>query len=191
MTEPVDISTTALLVMDHQQMLVDGYLADPAAHLAKAGEVIAKARAAGLPVIYIKVSFRPGHPEVSARNTMFSSVKGAGRFTQGDPSSEIAQDIAPTDRDLIVVKHRVSAFEGTDLAMLLRAAKVETLVMFGIATSGVVLSTVRQGADLDYSMVVLDDLCADNDEAVHRFLVDMILPRQATVQSSAEFLARL
>lgn len=191
MTDTLDTRTTALLVMDHQRMLVDGYLPDAPAHLTRAQEVIAGARAADMPVIYIKVGFRPGYPEVSARNMMFSGVKAAGRFAHGDPAAEIASEIAPTDRDLVVVKHRVSAFEGTDLAMILRAAKVETLVMFGIATSGVVLSTVRQGADLDYRMIVLADLCADNDEAVHRFLIDTLLPRQATVQSSAEFLAGL
>lgn len=191
MINPLDTQTTALLVMDHQRMLVDGYLTEPAVHLAKAKDVISKARAAGMPVIYIKVGFRPGYPEVSARNMMFSGVKASARFAHGDPAAEIASEIAPTETDLVVVKHRVSAFEGTDLAMLLRAANIETLVMFGIATSGVVLSTVRQGADLDYRMVVLEDLCADNDAAVHRFLMETLLPRQASVESSSEFLACL
>lgn len=190
-TDSLDPAKAALLVMDHQRMLVDGYTADPAAHLALAADVIAKARAKGMPVIYIKVGFRPGYPEVSERNMMFAGVKAAGRFASGDPSAEIAAEIAPSDQDIVVVKHRVSAFESTDLAMLLRAAKIETLVMFGIATSGVVLSTVRQGADLDFRMMVLKDLCADNDQAVHRFLIDTLLPRQATVLTSSEFFARL
>lgn len=188
MSDPTfDPSTTALLVMDHQQLLVDGYTADPAAHLAAAASLIERARAAAIQVVYIKVGFRPGYPEVSPNNMMFSAVKANKRFAAGDQAAEIAAAIEPAEQDWVVVKHRVSAFEGTDLAMLLRASKIDTLVMFGIATSGVVLSTVRQGADLDYRMIVLEDLCADNDDAVHRFLLDILLPRQAKVISSEEF----
>ena len=51
----------------------------------------------------------------------------------------------------------------------------------GIATSGVVLSTVRWAADLDYSLVVVEDCCADSDEEVHRVLMQKVFPRQARV----------
>ena len=92
---------------------------------------------------------------------------------------------------MVIEKHRVSSFQGTDLEVVLRAQRIDTLAMFGIATSGVVLSTIRQAADLDYRLVLLSDLCADDDQEVHRVLIDSLLPRQATVISSDEFLSSL
>ena len=73
--------------------------------------------------------------------------------------------------------------------MVLRAQAVQTLVLTGIATSGVVLSTLRQAADLDYGLVVLRDGCADADEEVHRVLLDKVFPRQADVLTVDEWVA--
>jgi len=99
--------------------------------------------------------------------------------------------VAPLPGDPIVVKHRVSAFSGTDLETLLRARGIDTLVLFGIATSGVVLSTVRHGADADYRLVVIKDCCVDGDDEVHRVLTEKVLARQATVVGAADVLAAL
>lgn len=187
----LELRATALLVMDCQRMLVDGYTADPAAYLAKAAAVIGAARSVGIKVIYVRVGFRPGYPEVSDRNATFAGVRSAGLFLRGQAACEIPAEIAPTETDLVVEKHRVSCFEGTDLGMVLRAGRIETLVMFGIATSGCVLSTVRQAADLDYRMLVLRDLCDDKDDEVHRVLVQKVLPGQATVMTAQEFLSQL
>ena len=64
--------------------------------------------------------------------------------------------------DLIVTKSksRVSAFAGTDLEVPLRAKDVRTLVLVGIATSGVVLSTLLEACDADYDPVIIADCCA-------------------------------
>ena len=97
----------------------------------------------------------------------------------------------PEENDVIVVKHRVSAFAGTDLEMILRARGLDALVLLGIATSGVILSTVRHGADADYRLVVVKDCCADADEEVHRVLTEKVFVRQATVISASEAIAAL
>ncbi|HEY3858038.1 MAG TPA: isochorismatase family protein, partial [Gammaproteobacteria bacterium] len=93
--------------------------------------------------------------------------------------------------EAVVTKHRVGAFFGTDLDMLLRAKDVDTLVLAGISTSGVVLSTLRHAADADYRLVVLGDCCSDPDAEVHACLLDKVFPRQATVTDSKDFLAVL
>jgi nicotinamidase-related amidase len=87
----------------------------------------------------------------------------------------------------VVVKKRVSAFAGSDLEVLLRAAEVDTLALAGIATSGVVLSTLRQAADLDYRLTVLADGCLDGDDEVHRVLTEKVFPRQAEVTTVEEW----
>lgn len=172
----------ALLVMDVQQAVVDRY-PDPA-YLPRLGTAIKAARGAGLPVIYVTVGFRAGYPEVSPRNKMF------GRLTLArgvSAPNEIHSAVAPEDGDIVVTKRRVSAFAGSDLDVVLRAGGIEHLVLTGIATSGVVLSTLRQAADLDLGLTVLADGCLDADPEVHRVLVEKVFPQQAEVTTVADW----
>ena len=90
---------------------------------------------------------------------------------------------------MTVTKRRVSAFAGSDLDVILRAGGITHLVLAGIATSGVVLSTLRQAADLDYQLTVLSDGCLDADAEVHRVLTEKIFPRQAGVVTIEEWAA--
>jgi nicotinamidase-related amidase len=90
-----------------------------------------------------------------------------------------------------VTKRRVSAFTGSDLDVLLRARGTTHLVLAGIATSGVVLSTLRQAADLDYQLTVLADGCLDADPEVHRVLLAKVFPRQAEVTTIEEWAGSL
>ncbi len=186
----LDPSRSAVLIMDYQKAVVEGFATDQETLLKRAGEVLTRARAAGLKVIYIVVNFRPGYPEVSARNVNFNAVRQSGRFI-AEAGTEVHPAVAPQPGDITVVKHRVGAFPGTDLDMILRANDIETLVMFGIATSGVVLSTLRHAADADYRLIVLKDCCSDRDAEVHRVLIDKVFPRQAKVITAAEFVAAL
>jgi nicotinamidase-related amidase len=174
------VSKSALLVMDVQRGIVDRFTLD-ADYLPRLRRAIDAARAGGIPVIYVVIGFRPGYPEVSARNTTFSAMSATGAFSGDDPSAEVHPDVAPRPGDIVVTKKRISAFVGSDLDMVLRASEVDTLVLSGIATSGVVLSTLRQAADLDYGLVVLEDACLDPDPEVHRVLTGKVFPRQAEV----------
>jgi nicotinamidase-related amidase len=173
------MSRTALLLMDVQEAVVARY-PDPA-YLPRLQDAIRKARAADLPVIYVVVGFRPGAPEVSPQNRMFGALAGR-TITQ---PNEIDPAVAPEPGDTVVTKRRVSAFAGSDLDLLLRAQRIEHLVLTGIATSGVVLSTLRQAADLDYRLTVLSDGCLDNDPEVHTVLTTKVFPSQAEVTTVA------
>ncbi len=182
------MADSALLVMDVQRAVVDlypgpGYL--PRLHTA-----IAAARAAGLPVIYVAVGFRPGGPEISPRNKMFGRLAGAPAIAGAGAATEIHPDIAPEPDDIVVIKRRVSGFAGSDLDMVLRANEIHHLVLTGIATSGVVLSTLRQAADLDFGLTVLSDACLDIDPEVHRVLIDKVFPQQADVTTVADWIAQ-
>ena len=177
---------SALLVMDIQPGILDR-VADPAAFLAHAESVVRAARSHGVPVIHVVVGFRPGMPEVSAQNQSFSGLKQQPPAFIIDPRPAIT----PESTDVVVTKRRVSAFTGSDLEVVLRAGEIRHLVLCGIATSGVVLSTVREAADKDYRLTVLADLCADTDSEVHAVLTGKVFPRQAGVTSAAEWVASL
>ena len=109
-------------------------------------------------------------------------------MVDGDPANEIHASIRPFESDIVVTKRRVSAFAGSDLDVVLRALEVEALVLGGIATSGGVLSTIRQAADLDYELTVLRDCCTDGDPEVHRVLLEKVFPRQASVTTAQTWL---
>ncbi len=177
---------TALLVMDVQRGIV-GRFGDDRKYLQRLAAAITAARSAEIQVIYVTISFRVGHPEISARNRMFASIVESGGFAHDDPAAEIHPAVAPRNGDIVVTKRRVSAFAGSDLEVVLRGLGIGTLVLAGIATSGVVLSTLRQAADLDYRLVVLSDGCLDADPEVHRVLTEKVFPRQAEVRAIADW----
>jgi nicotinamidase-related amidase len=182
------LASTALLVMDVQQAIVDRFASDDG-YLSRLAGAIGAARAAGVRVIYVVVGFRPGYPEVSPRNKIFAGIAQRSRPAEGNPAFTIHPAVAPAAEDVIVVKRRVSAFTGSDLDVVLRSTGTDSLVLTGIATSGVVLSTLRQAADLDYRLTVLADGCLDADPEVHRVLTEKVFPRQADVTTVAEWTA--
>jgi nicotinamidase-related amidase len=185
------MTSTALLVMDVQQSIIDRFADGEDGYLPRLAGAVAAARDAGIGIIYVTVGFRPGHPEVSERNKTFAAVARTGRFTEGDPGSRVHPAVAPAPGDVVVSKRRVSAFAGSDLDVVLRAGGIDSLVLAGIATSGVVLSTLRQAADLDYRLTVLADGCLDADPDVHRVLLEKVFPRQAEVVLIADWMAGL
>lgn len=186
------MSRTALILMDLQAGII-GLLPNglPSDYLSKVAATAAAARAARIPVIYVRVAFRPGFPESSDRNIMTARVAASGGFVAGSPSTEFPAEIAPLETDIIIQKRRPSALAGTDLEQILKAGGIETLVLGGIVTSGCVLSTVRQAFDLDYSITVLEDLCLDRDEKVHEILVKRIFPTQGTVTKASEWVKKV
>ncbi len=188
----VNKARTALLVMDFENDIVGSLPEDVRVPLLdKASTVIKEARKANVPVIYVVVRFRDGYPEVNVHNKLFRALKESGRLKEGTAGAEIDPKVAPLPGEVVVTKRRVGAFSTTDLETVLRAKNINSIVLAGISTSGVVLSTVRWAADMDYSIVVLSDVCADRDPEVQRVLMDKVFPWQATIVTSREFLKAL
>jgi nicotinamidase-related amidase len=149
------------------------------------------ARDAGLFVCYCATVFRPGYVEISEHNKTFRERKHSGQAPISDPVQLIHPAVLPLPGEVVVGKHRVNALYGTALDLILRANGIDTLIILGYATSGVVLSTVRYAADLDYRLLVVAECCADQDPAVHDFLTQRIFPRQADVVTAVEVMQAL
>ena len=188
---PIYSPHTAALSMDCQAGIVSIYARDDKeAFLTRAASVLNHARATGLTVIHVQTGFRPGLPEVSSRNTLLAAIKSSPQHQKlfQEPLGTIPSIIAPKEGEISITKHRISAFAGTDLAMILRAKEIDTLVLFGIATSGVVLSTLLEAADADFRLEVIKDCCADLDPDLHHCLIDRLFPARASVVSTQEFI---
>jgi nicotinamidase-related amidase len=182
----MDISRSALLLMDFQVGILRGR-EGAAEVLAAAASALKTARGAQLPVVHVRVAFgEQDYASVPETNKAFAAMREARRLTDGTPDAEIHPDLAPEPGDVVVTKTRVGAFSTTSLATHLRGRGIDTLVLAGVATSGVVLSTVRDAADRDYRLFVLRDCCLDTPE-VHSLLVSHVFPRQAEVIDVAAF----
>jgi nicotinamidase-related amidase len=177
---------TALLVMDMQAALLHSFT-NAAGVKESVSKAIAFARDNKIPVIYCVVAFREGFPEISKNNKFFTAAQSRFAGVSMEAFMEIDPAVAPAAGEVIVIKKRISAFTGSDLEVVLRSMEIRHLVLTGIATSGVVLSTAREAADKDYQITILSDGCADNDEEVHRVLLSKILPRQAAVMTVEEW----
>ena len=149
------------------------------------------ARSAGVMVCYCASVFRPGYPELSDRNKLGSQRKRSGQPAVSDPLQLIHPAVRPIDGEIVVGKRRTGAIYGTDLDLILRANGVDTLMILGYSTSGVVLATTRYAADLDYRILVVEDCCVEREPEVHDFLIQRIFPRQADVVTSDEVIQTL
>jgi nicotinamidase-related amidase len=190
MTDPapaIDPRRTALLVMDYQNAII-GRLEDAEALLARVAHAIAVARQHGGRIGYVRVAFTDADFDAIPPASQFAAlVARSGRAMHADsPATAVHESVAPEPGDILVRKTRVGAFSTTDLDGQLKARDVHTLVLAGVSTSGVVLSTVRDAADRDYQVFVLSDASADPQPGVHEFLTEKIFPRQAQVITTAE-----
>lgn len=173
-------TNAALLVMDMQTSLL-GRLPDAAAFTGNVAKAIIHARTHNIPVLYIVVGFRDGMPEISSNNKNFSAYKELLTNVSMEEWKKIDPSVSPLENEIVITKRRISAFTGSDLEVILRTHGIQHLVLTGIATGGVVLSTVREAADKDYRITVLSDGCADADPEIQRILTTKIFPRQAEV----------
>ena len=176
---------TAFLVMDVQNGIVERFNASEA--LDPLQSAVQAARAHAIAVIFVRVALRPGYPDVSPNNRSFSAARERGGMLETDAATQVWEGVRPAPEEVVVVKRRVSAFTGSGLEVVLRSHAIDHLILTGIATSGVVLSTLREAADRDYRLTVLSDACLDADPEVHRVLMEKVFPRQAQVMTVREW----
>jgi nicotinamidase-related amidase len=183
---PIDPYRAVLLIMDYQVGIVSR-VADGDELLSRARAAIAEARGRGVQVGYVRVAFADADlAAVPETNKAFSAIASSRQMHADDPATAVHAAVAPEPGDVIARKTRVGAFSTTDLDQQLRDRGIDTLILAGISTSGVVLSTVRDGADRDYRVYVLEDATADPDLEVHDLLMRKVFPRQAHVISIAD-----
>jgi nicotinamidase-related amidase len=185
MTTTLDPNTTALLIMDMQPPFL-AQCSDSAGLIANINGLVAEGRSACAAIMFVRVAFRPGYPELSDASPLADVVKTAGILVEGGQDCAVDPRLDRSPTDIVVTKHRTSAFSGNELEMILRATGMRTLVLAGFSTAGVILSTVDAAFDLDYRILVASDCCADPDPSVHDLLVRKVLPRRATVAGAVE-----
>jgi nicotinamidase-related amidase len=181
----LDPKQTALLVMDFQRGVVDR-MPGLDGLLTRVQQAIADVRDHGGTIGYVRVAFTEADwAAIPPVNAVFARVSDNRLMHHEDPSTAIDDRLAPELGDIVVRKTRVGAMSTTDLDRQLRDRGITTLVLAGISTSGVVLSTVIEAADRDYRLYVLSDGTEDLDAETRDVLLGKVFPRRAQVIDTA------
>jgi len=183
----LDPKRTALLVMDYQQGILDR-IDDADALAARARQAIDTLRGAGATIAYVRVAFTAEDLEAMPDGAPMARVKAMppGSMDADAAATQIDGRVAPQEGDIVVRKTRVGAFGTTDLDERLRARGIDTLVLAGISTSGVVISTLVEAHDRDYRLFVLTDATADPDSELHASLIGGFFPKRAEMIEVAD-----
>jgi nicotinamidase-related amidase len=191
----------ALLLMDYQEGICrpDGVIGrsgtgSEAARrgvLDKAAEALQHFRERDWPRIHVRVAFDAEFTRMTNVSPRFAMFRERGWMVDGSPEATICREVQPRPGEPVVDKGCVNPFVGTRLHQLLVAARVDHLVLGGVATHQVVESTARIAADSGYRVTVLEDLCAAATQDLHDFSVTKILPSCGDVTTAATLLDTL
>ncbi|WP_084910685.1 isochorismatase family cysteine hydrolase [Burkholderia ubonensis] len=186
-TPAIAPAQTALVVMHYQTDILGLFPAVAPDLLANTRKLCDAARAKGVGVYFANLRFSPGYPEVSPLNRNGQGIKRLGLFIDDRTAPELGQQA----NEPLIVAHRASVFFGTDLEVRLSEQGVDTLIMVGIASTGVVLSSVAYASDADYRLYTVKDCCYDPDQVVHEHLFSTAFDSRTTVLSLADALLLL
>jgi nicotinamidase-related amidase len=178
---------TALLVMHYQTDIVGLFPSVAPTLLANTRKLCEAARAKRVSVYFAQIHFSPGYPEVSPLNKNGQGIKQLGLFVD----DEISPELGRLDSEPLILAHRASVFFRTDLEARLAAQGIDTLLMVGIASTGVMLSSVAYASDADFRLITVKDCCYDPDQVVHDHLFSTAFDSRTTVLSLADALALL
>ncbi|WP_175921685.1 isochorismatase family cysteine hydrolase [Burkholderia latens] len=176
---PIVPAQTALIVMHYQTDILGLFPSVAPALLANTRKLCDAARAAGIHVCFANLRFSPGYPEVSPRNKNGQGIKQLGLFVDDGPCPELGR----LDNEPLIAAHRASVFYRTDLQPRLVAQGIDTLILVGIASTGVVLSSVAHASDADFRLFTVKDCCYDPDQVVHEHLFATAFETRTTVLS--------
>jgi nicotinamidase-related amidase len=137
-----------------------------------AKRLIENAHRSGVRVVYTRVAFAEGYRDLVANIPLLDIVAEQQCLQDGSPGAEIIDELEPGDDDWIVTNTKVSAFASSDLDERLRAAGIDTVVVFGVATNLSVESTGRSAGDLGYRVVIVRDACEAASDLAHEATLD-------------------
>ena len=188
-TERLDPARTCLLLFDFLVGYASRDRSRYAPVLAQAARLLTAARSAGAMVAFTRADHRPDR--ATTAQTLHDSETRPPLITAGTPEADIVPELAPRPAELVVPKHRWSAFHGTYLDAALRARRADTIVLCGGSTEIGISSTAYAARDLDYNLVIVSDACTSAKADLQAQLMREAFPRLARVRTTAQVLEML
>ena len=160
--------------MQHDIISADGgfggFFAAQAAErdvIGQAAKLLDAARRSGAAVVYTRVAWQPGYPDLVVNSPLLGMVAQFGALVEGSAKAEIVPQLTPQDGDVVLTHQRVGGFSASQLDVILRSRGVDTLLFAGVATNASVESTARQASDLGYRTIIVADACSAADPGAH------------------------
>jgi nicotinamidase-related amidase len=196
--EACDPKSLALVVYDMQVGIL-GQIGDRDRVVSRVLEVLAAARAAGIRTFFMRHVTLPTELMGASQLRMWRAWQRAERaadvvspFQPEAAPTQLIAELHPTEREAVVDKITMSAFEGTWLDIVLRDCGVTTVALVGVALEIGIEPTARHAADLGYVPVLITDACgAGNVEAAERSLEALSFAGDALFTGTAAFCAIL
>lgn len=189
------LKRSAVLVMDCQNDIINEkgrltpYGTLPNSLVPNLQAIIAAARLANIPVIFVRHASRPDYADGQRNFPMAAFIERLGALREGEWGSQIIDDIAPRPSEFVVTKNRGSAFYGSTLESILRDHDITHLALMGISTAAVVSFTLYDALDRGYFITVIEDGCATTNQSLHDLIVREVFPPFAQVCNTADFIA--
>ena len=169
-------SRTAVIAVHMQHDIISadggfgGFFAAQAAErdvIGQAAKLLDAARRSGAAVVYTRVAWQPGYPNLVVNSPLLGMVAQFGALVEGSAKAEIVPQLTPQDGNVVLTHQRVGGFSASQLDVILRSRGVDTLLFAGVATNASVESTARQASDLGYRTIIVADACSAADPGAH------------------------
>jgi maleamate amidohydrolase len=154
--------------------------------VAQSVDLLAAARARGIPVIHTNIRYHPGH--FADGGMWVKKAPVMKDMVEGSPLAAFCPEVLPLPTEVVLTKQYASAFFGTSLAPMLHALGVDTLIMLGCSTSGCVRATAVDAVQHGYHGIVVRECVGDRHQAPHEANLFDIDNKYGDVVSRAEAL---
>jgi len=162
----LNLKNTALICVDLQAGAFTGEgipLVGTDEMLPKVKKVLAAARQAKIPIVHFKEVHRKEMVDFGRELDGAEPIHCLETWA----STDYYWELAPIEGEFALAKRRYSCFVGTDLEILLRGLKVDTLLLIGMMTNVCVHYTAADAHQKDYHFHVIEDCCAGSDWDAH------------------------
>jgi biuret amidohydrolase len=190
---------SALLLLDLQNEMVDpkgkvgahglAKIVEERGVLENAKACLDAARGAGMAVVHVRLGFRADYADCLSVAARIGGLKANRAAIVGEFGTEFHPSVAPLDGELVITKQCVNPFFNTGLMTWLMQNGIKRLYLGGVATHLVVESTARFADDAGFAPVVIEDVCAAPNPALHDHFITMIAPAVGTVSNTSDFVA--
>ena len=198
----INVKRTSLLVIDMQNDLIKGKeepsnavtkMVESKGVISNTAKMIAVARQAGMPIIFIGHVHRKDNADVfpTVTDLMLQGLVPPPReaMVEGTPGAYFVDELKPLPGDHIIWKRRSNAFYNSDLELMLRRRGIDTVIITGVVTNGCVANTVRGAQERDLYVIVLSDCCAAMIPEDDEYFIKNAFPRAGRVRTSDEMVA--
>ncbi|MDD5038687.1 MAG: cysteine hydrolase [Dehalococcoidales bacterium] len=197
----IDISKTALLVIDMQNDLIKvkeapfnavTKMVQSKGAINKTARVIAAARQAKIPVVFTNHVHREDNADVVPTITDFMlqglMTPARASMIEGTPGAQIVDELKPAPGEHVIWKRRSNAFYNTDLELMLRSRRVDTVIITGVVTNGCIANTVRGAQERDLNVIVISDCVATMMPEDDDYFIKNVFPRAGRVRTADEII---